>query len=232
MCSYQQVQWKPKQSQKMQTNYKQSESRKSLYVFLCSLLGVMLFVMLQKSALLLLTLLTNAQETQQAFRSDIPVFDTLTFLLALFFGGWYGVWLGLHWYDIVYESGRGGILRSMFSHVRDLSYLSRSSNRPASERPAKAVTAHEPRWQFDDLVQSKLFPKPARMDDVEWSKKVSVRPAPRPSPRVIFDDELEVVAKPKSATKKASATKTKKVVKQKTKVVKKTVTNKPSESEE
>ncbi len=219
---------------KMQTNYKQSESRKSLYVFLCSLLGVMLFMMLQKSALLLLTLLLNAQGEQASLiGSDIQVFDTVTYVLALFFGGWYGVWLGLHWYDIVYENGQGGIMRNMFSHVKGMSQL--AGNRPArptSERPSQSVPRHEPRWQFDDLVKSKPLPKPARMDDVEWSTKVSVRPAPRTSAKVVIAEEPEAVGRPKQAMKKSTSSKSKKTTKPKTKTSKKSVVKKPSESEE
>jgi hypothetical protein len=161
----------------MEINKNESETRKSLYIFLCSLLGIMLFVMLQKAALLLLTLFLGSQTgtlVSTFGNIDIAIFDTVSYILALFFGGWYGVWLGLHWYGIVYESGRGGITRALFNHAKDLSSLSGS-------RPSKPVVTQsrketsESKWQFEDLVAARPEQRPARVDDMEWSRKVSVK---------------------------------------------------------
>jgi hypothetical protein len=71
------------------------------------------------------------------------------------------------------------------------------------ERPVR-TTPTEPRWQFDDLVKPKPFPKPARMDDVEWTKKVSVTRAPKTSRPIAFTEEPVMVTKPKRVVKKAA----------------------------
>ena len=73
-------------------------TRKSFYIFLSSMLGVLLFLMLQRSAFLIAFLLgvnIGSVESQ--------ALGVVTTAIAVVFGAWYGVWLGLVWYSAVYE---------------------------------------------------------------------------------------------------------------------------------
>ncbi|MEZ4180542.1 MAG: hypothetical protein R3B41_03480 [Candidatus Doudnabacteria bacterium] len=81
-------------------------SLKALYIFLTSWLGVILVLMLHRAVFVLYELLLTFFPDIFAFGADrtiIEVLDFFTMLLAVFFGGWYGVWLGLHWFEKVYE---------------------------------------------------------------------------------------------------------------------------------
>ncbi len=166
----------------MEPTIKRGESKKALYIFLCSLLGMLIFVMLQKSTLLLLTtLLTNQGEFNFIGVSSLLYkFETISYLLALFFGGWYGVWLGLHWHEIVYESGRGGLLYAfwgnMMHHEPDTQSTAKQPVR-ASQAASNATLSNNREWQFDDLAKLKSPSRPPSSGSEEWTKKVSVKPA-------------------------------------------------------
>ncbi len=87
--------------------------KKSVYVFLCSLLGVLLFLILQRIAIFAYLLLVAYGIVAWSSGFDYVRFmavDYTSLVLMLLFGSWYGIWLGTHWYDLVYESGtwRGG----------------------------------------------------------------------------------------------------------------------------
>lgn len=82
------------------------EPRKSLYVFLTTLLGVLLFLVFHR--LLSFFYFRLLQYDFGTFSLGLePVtllsLDRLTFTFALMLGAWYGIALGLHWYEIVYE---------------------------------------------------------------------------------------------------------------------------------
>jgi hypothetical protein len=83
----------------------QSSAKKSLYIFLCSVLGVLLFVTLQHSLLFVYISLSVLGWVPGASLAQLVAYNTLGWLASLFLGGWYGVWLGLHWFDVVYVRG-------------------------------------------------------------------------------------------------------------------------------
>lgn len=111
--------------------------KKSFYVFLCGLLGMLLFILLQRS-LFLLAFLAGVD----VLSFDFQRLDYFTFVLATFSGLWYGIWLGLHWYFVVYEEmSVSGVLSGLF----------RSFGR-------RKVAFNESRgnnWNLDDLVNMK-----------------------------------------------------------------------------
>lgn len=78
---------------------------KSLYLFLCSILGMILFAMLHRALFVIYGILLEVDFTTYSLgltESAILMIDFLSMLIALFFGGWYGVLLGIDWYSIVY----------------------------------------------------------------------------------------------------------------------------------
>jgi hypothetical protein len=94
-------------------------SGKAFYVMLCAILGVMLFVVIQRAFSLIYYLLLNTNFKTYSFGLDyyqLSWINFLSMLAAVFFGLWYGVWLGLHWYDMVYEEGSGGVWQHIKQH--------------------------------------------------------------------------------------------------------------------
>lgn len=73
-------------------------TRKSFYIFLAMVLGVLLFLMVQRAAFIAAYLLGTNIASLYA-----QAIGVLTTAIAVAFGAWYGVWLGLIWYAAVYE---------------------------------------------------------------------------------------------------------------------------------
>jgi hypothetical protein len=75
--------------------------------------------------------------------------DSWSLLVMLFLGGWYGVWLGLHWYEMVYEQGRGGFFYAFTGRLFGL-----LRHRSASGKASEPLGNHR-RWEVDDLIPEK-----------------------------------------------------------------------------
>jgi len=83
-------------------------AKKSFYVFLSAILGVLLFLVLHRIIIFIYLLLSY--EDYQTFGMNLTylqylALDYITLTLAMFGGLWYGIWLGLYWYEKVYEEG-------------------------------------------------------------------------------------------------------------------------------
>lgn len=81
--------------------------KKSLYVFMSSIMGVFLFFLLHRLAFFFWAVIASATESLAAhyYSLSVLVFEYITLLLALLGGAWYGIWLGIYWYEKVYEEG-------------------------------------------------------------------------------------------------------------------------------
>lgn len=80
--------------------------KKALYLFLSSLLGMLLVLMFHRSVFVIYEILGDLFPQYTVFQLNywfVVIADFITMLLAIFIGGWYGIWLGLHWYKYVYE---------------------------------------------------------------------------------------------------------------------------------
>lgn len=104
-------------------------TRKSFYIFLTMVLGVLLFLMIQRSIFLVAFLLGADVGSVQS-----EALGVVTTAIAVVFGAWYGVWLGLLWYAAVYEEG------SMRGMLHTLWLKRRKSPEPVGS------------WNLDDLV--------------------------------------------------------------------------------
>lgn len=150
--------------------------KKSFYVFLTSLLGVLLFLILHRTVVFIYLYLV-------AGGVGIESFDYLSFLLwdyfsltiMLMLGAWYGVWLGLNWFDKVYvERSHGGLVAHLTQYCwpasRPISLQSKLSH--VKERLEKDL------WQLEDLAEvavSKPAAFPAKI------RRVVRRRAPKKS---------------------------------------------------
>lgn len=102
--------------------------KKSLYIFLCSQLGVLIFLILHR--LLVFFYLLLASISPEIFYGRMNYLETVatdffTLIVVIMLGLWYGIALGLRWYEAVYELGHAGgfvdhlIRRYWPSHKRD-----------------------------------------------------------------------------------------------------------------
>ena len=78
--------------------------KKSFYIFLTSLLGMLLFLVIHRviSFLLLYSAASGLIFRNLDFQAFILT-DYITLLVSLMLGAWYGIWLGLGWFEKVYE---------------------------------------------------------------------------------------------------------------------------------
>lgn len=106
-------------------------TRKSFYIFLSTFLGVLLFLMLDRAAFLI-AFIAGADIT------SLPVLalEYVTSMIAVAFGAWYGIWLGLVWYAAVYEEKT---TRGVYGWIRGF-------------RGGAVDAAQDGSWEIDDLV--------------------------------------------------------------------------------
>ncbi len=153
---------------------------KALYVFLCSLMGMMLFLVLHRSLSIIYFILLDTNFSMYSFGlsdESMRAFGLLTGILALLAGGWYGTGLGLHWYKIVYEEHpEMGLFHAMVPHhwrdKRAGHQLPNANATTASvhrEKPGKIVhiQAHTPRINTFDAFES--FKPVSREPREAWS---------------------------------------------------------------
>lgn len=143
-------------------------ARKSFYLLACGFLGVMLFFLIALSLdLILAAWYVNGYLT--AFSAaDINQLNIFSLLFAPVFGAWYGVWLGLHWYEWVYgsELGRRKVFIKVLAEV--VAYpgeLGQSNFRlkRAKPRPGSKAVMNLP-WRAEDLLeQSGLVGRPPQV---------------------------------------------------------------------
>src|ERR1700750_2884137 len=91
------------------TNKQLRASGKAFYLLLCGLMGALLFVVIERSLALISYLLLSVHPNWSFGMSYVTLqaINILLLVVAVFFGLWYGIWLGLHWYGWVYEQRRG-----------------------------------------------------------------------------------------------------------------------------
>lgn len=85
--------------------------KKSLYVFLCSLLGMLVFLILHRLFVFFCLLVASANPGLLGGNItylEAMALDFFTLIIVLLLGMWYGIALGLRWYEAVYEKGEHG----------------------------------------------------------------------------------------------------------------------------
>ena len=201
-------------------------SKKALYLLLCGVLGMILFVIIQQAAMLLFIMLLMNQLSASDFnQAQWGMFDSATYVVAMFFGSWYGIWLGLHWYEIVYEQGRKGLFHAFIGRLANGQNKTPSTSAPAIEktpiiaRPQpQAKPAAKPQqvatkpasagWRFEDLARLRpVTARPPRTEPIatstNWTKKVSVKPpVSGPTKKTVDNKPL---AKPTLVRRKVTA---------------------------
>lgn len=142
--------------------------RKALYLLLSSLLGMLLVLMFHRAVFVIYEILGDMFPINPILNIDllyVAVADFFTMLLAMFFGSWYGIWLGMHWYKIIYED-RG--FTSWFHGFVPHHWRSKPVKDVSATRP-RTIVAHgktsdgfrtmrptriEPVWSFEDFKKA------------------------------------------------------------------------------
>ena len=134
-----------------------SDYKKSLYIFLTALLGVLMFVLLDRIAVFFyLYLLAAVYMATSINFFEFMVVDYFILTLVMMLGAWYGIWLGLYWFKKVYEEqSHGGLVehlttnyfpqKSFFAGQGDMASLKKRLNTDLSqlEELAASGTAQE-----------------------------------------------------------------------------------------
>ncbi|PIR96517.1 MAG: hypothetical protein COT92_00605 [Candidatus Doudnabacteria bacterium CG10_big_fil_rev_8_21_14_0_10_42_18] len=92
----------------MRENSKNKGLKKSLYLFLSSLLGVLLFLVLHRIVVFFYLYISDSGLVSSGNGLGYLYFlaiDYFTLIITLMLGAWYGIWLGIYWYEKVYEEG-------------------------------------------------------------------------------------------------------------------------------
>ena len=119
---------------------------KALYLFLCAILGMVLFVMLQRAILFLYNLLIFVDSTYAFGMSSAAILglDFFTLLLALFLGGWYGTMMGIDWYAMIYGPNaevQAGLFHGFLPHNWRGKKARKGSAKSQSTKLASAMSA-------------------------------------------------------------------------------------------
>lgn len=126
-------------------------TRKSFYIFLTMVLGVLLFLMLQRAAFLV-AFLVGADITSLTAQALAIV----TTAISLMFGAWYGIWLGLVWYAAVYEERT---TRSIVGWIRQ----------------STSGKTKDGSWEIDDLVALEKTPNGNNPPKLRFFEENTVR---------------------------------------------------------
>lgn len=183
---------------------------KALYLFLCSILGMVLFAMLHRAVFVLYDVILILDYDTYSFgmsQAMILAVDFFTMLGALFFGGWYGTLLGIDWYSSVYgvnAESKAGLFHGIVPH----NWRKPSKKQPELVMPNPAVTkvavkssvkatpkspiASTSTWDFDDFL--KATPEPKKR---VAAKKPAVKKVVRKTtatPKVVKQKTAKIIA--------------------------------------
>ncbi|MDR3643189.1 MAG: hypothetical protein P4L74_06215 [Candidatus Doudnabacteria bacterium] len=147
--------------------------RKSLYIFLCSLLGVLMFMLLERLAVFFyLYLLAGGYLVTNMSYLQIAIFDYIVLVLAMMLGAWYGVWLGLYWYRIIYEEqSHPGLVGHVSEHYFPRPSFARSEG--VAELKKRLVE------DLSRLETVEVATVPSPLEPVPVKRKIVRRSAPK-----------------------------------------------------
>lgn len=149
--------------------------RKSLYIFLCALLGLFLFTILHRTAVLVYFYFLSHGVGAEGFDYFRFLFwDSFTLLLSMMLGSWYGIWLGIFWHDKVYEErSHGGVVDHLSKHYWP--------GKPKHFEAKVAAVKHrleKDLWQLENLTEMKSA------SSISPEPKVRRMPARRRAPKI------------------------------------------------
>jgi hypothetical protein len=93
-------------------------AKKAFYIFLSSLLGVLIFLILHRAIIFIYLYLVSGGYFADSFNYwNFLFWDYITLIFSLMLGAWYGIWLGMSWHEAVYvQKNHGGFVEHLASH--------------------------------------------------------------------------------------------------------------------
>jgi hypothetical protein len=90
-------------------------AKKAFYLFLTSLLGVFLFLILHRVVFFLyLYMIGQGLIGTSMDYYQMLLFEYFSLIICLMLGSWYGIWLGIYWFEKVYEEkSHGGFVHHL-----------------------------------------------------------------------------------------------------------------------
>ncbi len=129
-------------------------AKKALYLFLTALLGMLLFFILHRLAVFAyLYALAMGYISPEINYLQLLVWDYFTLSLVLLGGGWYGVWLGLYWYQRIYEDKTHG---GLADHIIRRYWPNAGSKVFETKVAAVKQRLEKDLWQLEDLAKVNL----------------------------------------------------------------------------
>ncbi len=126
--------------------------QKSLYIFLSSLLGMLLFLIIHRLVVFCLLILQSSGN--KVFTLNMPyleflAWDYFSLLLTLLAGAWYGIWVGSYWYEKVYNEGSH---LGLVGHITENYWPKTTSYKDIKSKISEVKkTIHTELWQLEDL---------------------------------------------------------------------------------
>ncbi len=161
--------------------------KKSLYVFLCSLLGMLILLTLLHAIIFLYLSVITAFGTNDSLSIDLYSLNASVWFISVFLGGWWGVWLGLGWYKMVYEDAKHkGFVHGLATALYGFSQ--------GGKKIVSTPVVTKPKWSLSDII-------PKTPANSESTRRVVVKTKARPITRKSIP---ALVEKPKKTVKKVS----------------------------
>ena len=101
--------------------------KKSFYLFLTALMGSLIFLVLHRIIIFLYLYLLAGGFVSPTVTDyfSFTFYDYFSLVIVMMLGAWYGIWLGLYWYQMVYEDQTLG---GFSAHVASTYFPSRPRN--------------------------------------------------------------------------------------------------------
>lgn len=186
---------------------------KSLYLFLCSILGMILFSMLHRALFVMYGLLLEINFQTYSFGltdAAIRTIDFLTMVTAMFLGGWYGTLLGIDWYSLVYGPNaerKAGLFHGFLPHNWRDGKPKKSASAASSKPAVKSETVSVPVMEkVSTILNTPIAETPPIVQKVrEWTfDDLLAKPAPVKKTATRKTPAKKTTAR-KTATKRATA---------------------------
>ncbi len=130
--------------------------KKKFYVFLCMLLGVTLFLIIQRALLAIYLIFAGSNSGLIFFDPlQLQVMTWTTTAIAVVIGLFYGNYLGHHWWPLVYGEDDVRALRGLDMEEPEEDTQRSVTIKPVRTPSAKVRLRSETRdqgWDFDDLI--------------------------------------------------------------------------------
>jgi hypothetical protein len=134
-------------------------AKKSLYLFLTGLLGMLLFaIVCQVVFFIYIYMLGSGVVVASMNYGQIFGGEYFILIIMLLLGAWYGIWLGLYWFEKVYEQRSH---KGFVHHLATNYFPGARPKTPESKMAEVRERLEENLWQLEDLAQSPPIYQPS-----------------------------------------------------------------------